>query len=338
MAQFDVVQTPNPADEYPHQILGESAWSESYYFYFVDPKTRVSAFTRMGFRSNEGWADGLNAVYLEGRRVAFCYARRDSPKGDQSLSVGGLELSLKEPFRSWSVAYEGATQDIPDGRILVTPRKSRPEGWFNPANLSMRVNYVGIGDPFYFWRGDHGHFEQVCEIQGDLRIGDETHSINAWGLRDKSWGPRTWQSSTSKTSAPDAPRKSDQPPTFTIWLTATFGADLAFAVTCVRGSDGALRGQGFLQREQKNIPLLNAEIESDYEPNSVLQQAFRMSGVAADGTKFKTDGIVFTVCPTKIAMPGGATLVNEGVAEFHHEGRTGFGIAEYWVAVKGDQA
>ena len=139
-------------------------------------------------------------------------------------------------------------------------------------------------------------------------------------------------------SAPDAPRKSDQPPTFTVWLTATFGADLAFAVTCVRGSDGALRGQGFLQREQKNIPLLNAEIKSDYEPNSVLQQAFRMSGVAADGTKFKTDGIVFTVYPTKIAMPGGATLVNEGVAEFHHEGRTGFGIAEYWVAVNRDQA
>ena len=86
------------------------------------------------------------------------------------------------------------------------------------------------------------------------------------------------------------------------------------------------------------IPLLNAEIESDYEPNSVLQQAFRMRGVAAGGTKFKTDGIVFTVCPTKIAMRGGVTLVNEGVAEFHHEGRTGFGIAEYWVAVKRDQA
>jgi hypothetical protein len=338
MAQLDVDQTPNPADEYPHPIREDSAWSESYYFYFVDPKTRVSAFTRMGFRSNEGWADGLNAVYFNGRRVAFCYGRRELPKGDQNLKVGGLEASLKEPFRLWSVSYEGAAQDIPDGRTLVAPRKDRPQGWFSTANVSMQVDFTGVGNPYYFWRGEHGHFEQVCEIKGDLRIGDETHEIKAWGLRDKSWGSRSWQSQSTTTAAPRTPpRQSDQPSTFTIWLTATFGADLAFAVTCVRDSAGVLRGQGFLQRNQKNIPLLDAVIESEYEPDSVLQQSFRMNASAADGTRFKTQGIVFTVCPTKIAMPGGATLVNEGVAEFDLDGRKGFGIAEYWVAVKRDQ-
>ncbi len=340
MAEASVDQTINPDDEHPHPIRGESAWSESYYFYFVDPKTRIGAFTRMGFRSNEGWADGLHAVYLDGRRVAFCYARRDLTKGEQNLNVGGLHLSLKEPFRRWLISYEGATQDISDGRLLVTPRKDRPQGWFKPGNLSMQVDFEGVGGPFYFWRGEHGHFEQVGEINGQLRIDGETHQIHAWGLRDKSWGPRTWQSTQSAGTTPGgAPaRTSNEPPTFAIWLTSTFGADLAFAVTCGSASDGAIRGQGFLQRNRVNIPLLDAVIESDYEPDSVLHKSFRMTGTAEDGTRIKTSGIVFTVCPTKIAMPGGVTLVNEGVAEFDLDGRKGFGIAEYWVSVKRDQS
>jgi hypothetical protein len=72
-------------------------------------------------------------------------------------------------------------------------------------------------------------------------------------------------------SAGDAPRKSDQPSTFTIWLTATFGADLAFAVTYVGGSYGPLRGQGFMQREQKNILPLNAILRRNRTEARLLQ-------------------------------------------------------------------
>jgi hypothetical protein len=42
---------------------------------------------------------------------------------------------------------------------------------------------------------------------------------------------------------------------------------------------------------------------------------------------------VLSVCPTKIPMPGGATSVNEGLAEFTWGERTGYGIAEHWHAV-----
>ena len=66
----------DPADELFHPVGNHASWSESYYFNFVDPETGVGAFTRMGFRPNDGWADALHAVYLPGGRVAFTYGRR----------------------------------------------------------------------------------------------------------------------------------------------------------------------------------------------------------------------------------------------------------------------
>jgi len=52
-----------------------------------------------------------------------------------------------------------------------------------------------------------------------------------------------------------------------------------------------------------------------------------------DSFTFKITGHVLSVCPTKIPMPGGATFVNEGLAEFKWDERTGYGIAEHWHAV-----
>ena len=57
-------------DEAMHPTGEDRAWSESYYFNFVDPKSGVGMFTRMGFRPGNGWADALHAVYLGGQRVA----------------------------------------------------------------------------------------------------------------------------------------------------------------------------------------------------------------------------------------------------------------------------
>lgn len=64
-------------DEAMHPTGEDRAWSESYYFNFVDPRTGVGMFTRMGFRPGNGWADALHAVYLGGSRVAFTYGGRE---------------------------------------------------------------------------------------------------------------------------------------------------------------------------------------------------------------------------------------------------------------------
>ena len=113
--------------DFAHPVEGDQAWSESYYFNFVDRATGVGAFTRMGFRPNDGWADGLHALYLGGDRVVWTYGRRSISGDDQDLKVGGLSLTRGEPFKPWTVAYHGEGEDIADPPVLVTPRKERPE-------------------------------------------------------------------------------------------------------------------------------------------------------------------------------------------------------------------
>src|SRR5690242_20272741 len=68
---------PAMSDERMHPVGGDPAWSESYYFNFVDAESGLGMFTRMGFRPRNGWADALHVVYLGGERVAFTYGRRD---------------------------------------------------------------------------------------------------------------------------------------------------------------------------------------------------------------------------------------------------------------------
>ena len=55
-------------DEKMHPVKDEPAWSESYYFNFVDPDSKLGMFTRMGFRPGDGWADGLHVVDVTARR------------------------------------------------------------------------------------------------------------------------------------------------------------------------------------------------------------------------------------------------------------------------------
>jgi hypothetical protein len=201
----------------------------------------------------------------------------------------------------------------------------------------MRVRYDGIGAPYYFHRGESGHFEQLGEASGVVTVDGNSLEVHGWGLRDKSWGPRTWQASSSSASqgAGTARPAEGEPRPFNKWVTATFGPDLGFAVLARPDGSGVYRGEGFLMRDGTNHPVRDVTIESDYEPGSVLHSAFRVSGVIEGGEKLSAEGTVLNVCPTKIAMPGGATLVNEAVARFRlPDGREANGIAEYWVNVR----
>jgi hypothetical protein len=111
----------NALDERMHPVRNEPAWSESYYFNFVDPDTKLAMFTRMGFRPGDGWADGLHAVYLGGDRVAFTYGRRtidaDLARYDGDLTVGGLRLECVEPFGLWRVGYSVRRRTSPMRRF-----------------------------------------------------------------------------------------------------------------------------------------------------------------------------------------------------------------------------
>ena len=322
-------------DEAMHPVGEDRAWSESYYFNFVDPKSGVGMFTRMGFRPGSGWADALHAVYLGGSRVAFTYGRRDIGKDlsayDGDLNVGNLALRCETPFRRWTVTYDGPAQDIPDGAILMTRAKARPEGWHTPSQLSMKVDVEALTEPHYAASGAHGHFEQSIRATGGLTIGGETIAFDGYGVRDKSWGPRNWGgSSTSGGGAPRAGSTPDAPNPFVFWFSMNFGPDVSMGGSCFRRADGTMRGEGWIQDGADMDTLVDVLVETRFRPGSILHDAVVLTARTGTGREIRIDGRVLNMCPTKIPFPGGATFVNEGLARFVMAGREGFGIAESW--------
>ena len=332
-------------DERMHPVGDAPAWSESYYFNFVDPTSQIAMFTRMGFRPGDGWADGLHAVYLGGDRVAFTYGRRDIGRDlaayDDALSVGGLTLTCLEPFGRWRVSYDGPAQDIADAAILLERRKARPTDWFAPANLRMDIDFTALAKPHYAANGVRGHFEQTGRAAGTIELqgsrGRETFRVDGFGVRDKSWGPRDWGAGNSATAGrPTTGSEGAAPPgprPFVNWFSMNFGADLALGGACGRDADGVMRGTGWLQRDGATSDLVDVVIETRYRPDSIWHTDVHLTARTADGAPVDVTGRILTICPTKIPMPGGATFVNEGLAEFHTEGRVGYGISEHWHAV-----
>ena len=327
------------SDEAMHAVGSDPAWSESYYFNFVDPETRVGMFTRMGFRPGNGWADGLHAIYLPGKRILFTYGRRDIGEDitayDGDLAAGDLRITCIDPHKRWRIDYDGPAQDIPNGEILLTRSKERPDGWFTPGRLTMSLTFDCLTEPHYAAKGEKGHFEQSGHVTGEIRVGGESWQVNGYGVRDKSWGPRDWgagsrdNDTTTTTAAPAV-----GPTPFVNWLSMHFGDHAALGGSAFRHKDGVIRGAGWLQRDGKSLELTNVVIESTYQADSILHETVRLTGETSEGEAIVIEGDVLSVCPTKIPMPGGATFVNEGLAEFRWEGRTGFGIAEHWHAIK----
>jgi len=332
----------NPLDERMHAVRDEPAWSESYYFNFVDPANRLAMFTRMGFRPGDGWADGLHVVYLGGDRVAFTYGRRtierDLSHYDGDLEVGGLILECVEPFGLWRVRYSGPAQDIADASILLERSKSRPAGWYRDAKLEMAVDFKALTEPHYAAGGTRGHFEQTGEVRGAVTIDGHTTQVHGFGVRDKSWGPRDWGAAAAPGSAGGlgvARSRPSEPAPFVNWFSMNFGPSLALGGSCGRADDGMMRGSGWIHHDGRTEDLHDVVIDSTYHDGSILHKEVKLSGRAASGKKIEVDGRILTVCPTKIPMPGGATFVNEGLAEFRTEGHIGFGISEHWHRVVG---
>ena len=331
--------------EQMHPTGDEPAWSESYYFNFVDPTTGLGMFTRMGFRPGDGWADALHVVYLQGSRIAFTYGRRDIGKTltdyDNDLSVGHLKIDCLAPHDKWTISYDGPAQDIADGRILLERKKLRPEDWYAPARLSMQLTFDCLTQPHFTSSEDgstgaYGHFEQSGRVSGEIALGDQRWQVNGFGVRDKSWGPRDWGAGqrSDKPAAKPLFSTPTVPNPFVNWFSMNFGADSALGGSCFRQANGEMKGAGWIQRDGKSMALKNVVITSEYEAGSIVHDRVKLTGSIEGAEDIEINGRVRSICPTKVPMPGGATFINEGLAEFDWDGKTGFGIAEHWHAVE----
>jgi hypothetical protein len=322
----------DPSDEYMHELGPEPNFNESMYINCFDPRHEVGGWFRMGNRANEGTSEMTVCLYLPNGRVGFMFKRPAIENNDQ-LDAAGLTWTMVTPFEELKVDYVGKVVLLDDPLQMSEPREAFKN---NPyAECEVHLTFTGQGRPSMFGGepdephekpGEEfakGHYEQLVEARGTIRVGDDEWDIQGCGLRDHSWGPRYWQA-----------------PWYYRWLTANFGKDLGFMCSRVAKKDGPGTRGGFVWDGGELHLCDHAEISTEFEGEESYHA--KVSGLlrsSKSGKEWQFTGEALSLIPLRNRRqdPEGnwlVTRISEAMTRWEmvggeHDGATGYGMSEY---------
>jgi len=316
-----------PVDEYLHELGPETTFNESMYFNLYDPAENVGGFLRLGNRANEGYAEMTTCLYLPDGRVAFMYNRPEISDND-AFAAGGMTFEVVEPFEELKVGYEGKVVMLEDPLEMADPRQAFTNNPYEKAKVEL--TYTRVSDPIGGEPTEHveregeefakGHYEQLNAATGTITVGDQAWEVNGFGLRDHSWGPRTWQA-----------------PWYYRWLTANFGGDFGFMGSRIARPDREGMRGGFIWDGERNIACHSFDISTDWTETGTYHRAIEATLHHAEGS-LKVKGEVLNLIPLRNRRDGRVTRISEGMTKWTLEdGRVGYGLSEYLDQIIDDQ-
>jgi hypothetical protein len=309
----------DPADEGMHADGGEPSFNESMYCNFYDPALRLGGFLRVGNRPNEKLAESTVCVFRPDAGVWFAFARPSLESRDR-FDAAGVRFEVERPFERLRVAYAGKACALADPMAMEDPGRALRENPFVPLEIELAVRGVGPvagGEPEQVAEGSfqaqfaRGHYEQHHRASGRIAIDGRAESFDGLGLRDHSWGPRSWQ----------APR-------FYRWLTGNFGEDFGFMASWIATRDGGEIRGGFLHRGERLVPIRDVSIETEWSREPRVQRAIR-ARLHSDEGPLEIEGRVLSLIPLRHRRGGLTTRIAEGMTEWRCQGRIGYGLSEY---------
>jgi len=310
-----------PEDDYTHPLGPEPNFNESMYFNFFDRTRGVGGFVRLGNRANEGRAEKTVTLFLPDGRVLFSFDRAQID-GNDAFDAGGLRFEVLEPGQKLRSVYDGKVLELAEPRSMSDPRAAFAESPRRRVALDLVHDAVG---PMYGGQADReereqsaeqqfakAHYEQHMAVAGELRIDDEVLPIEGFGLRDHSWGPRTWQAIHSYE-----------------WLTLNFGDDLGAMVSIIRRTPESARVGGVVVRGMELDPVREATLEAEYEDNGLYHRRVEARIVTAGGEELLIEGTVKGFIPLRNRRDGRVTHIGEGMTEWRCGDRVGYGLSEF---------
>jgi hypothetical protein len=317
-----------PSDEYLHPLGPEPTFNESMYVNVFDPSAGVGGFVRMGNRANEGHAELTVCLYLPGGRVAFMFKRPPITSND-ALDAGGLTWTMVRPFEELRVDYVGRVVVLDDPTAMADPKRAFTANPHVDAELHLtfagqgrRSMFGGEPDTPHEAPGEEfarGHYEQLVAGRGSVRVGDDTWELDGFGLRDHSWGPRTWQA-----------------PWYYRWLTANVGADFGFMASRVARKDGPGTRGGFVWEDGRLHRCDEVRLRTEVRGEEAYHQRITASLSSSRSQRtWSFTGDVLSLIPlrNRRTAPDGTTLVtriSEGMTRWTmDDGRVGYGLSEY---------
>jgi hypothetical protein len=186
----------DPRDDHLHPIGQEPNFNESMYFQFHDPTHRLGGFLRLANRPNEGRGERTVCLYLPDGDLAFGFARPTFIDNDR-FSAGGLSVDVVTPFQQLEVVFDGHVNVLSRPADMVDPKAALSSSpvvqcqaslQFTAAAPPFAETFDADGEPFA-----PNHYEQLMSVAGTVRVAAESFVVRGYGLRDHSWGPRSWQ-------------------------------------------------------------------------------------------------------------------------------------------------
>jgi hypothetical protein len=301
------------AHDFQHPVEPDSAWSESYYFNGYDPGVDAGLFTRIGIRPNEGTIDVGLSVWLPGDEMAFLRGLRDqSEMLDRILEVGGVRYEMLAPMKRWRITANGEARI---GNLRTAPLL---------LDLTFDALIPAIGSDGQGTQGrgasadarkitGKGHLEQAGRWSGFIEADGARHVLGAEarGNRDKSWGPRRWGG-----------------PTMWRWFSINIGDDVHFGGIRI-GTDSGDLHRGWVWRDGQHASIREWDVRTELEEDGITHRVTHVRATDKQGRVHELRGDLLRVAGMPSERDGKKTLVNEGLARWTYEGRTGTGIAEY---------
>ncbi|HZP42247.1 MAG TPA: hypothetical protein VFD84_12175 [Candidatus Binatia bacterium] len=301
-----------------HPVEGDSAWSESYYFNAYDPVADAGFFTRIGIRPNEGTMDVGLSVWLPGTALAVARGvRPQTEMTDSDLAVAGIRYQRIVPMQEWRLTCDAEARvlDLGGGTPARRARLAIDATFraLTPAIGSDGQPRAGAGASAATRQiVGKGHLEQAGRWSGSIRVDDVVLELtDARGNRDKSWGPRRWGG-----------------PRMWRWFSVNVGDDVHFGGIRI-GTDAGDLHRGWVWRDGEATSIRRWDVRTALAPDGVTHRTTDVAATDARGRVHELHGELLRVAPVPHETGGRRTLLNEGLARWIYEGRTGYGIAEY---------
>jgi len=304
--------------DFAHPVEPDTAWSESYYFNAYDPVTDSGLFTRIGVRPNEGTMDVGLSVWLPGTDLATVHGVRPQPAmTDSDLAVAGVRYERLRPMQEWRITAdaEARVRDLAGRRPPRTARVALDlvfhalapavgsDGQGRPGAGASAATRASVGK---------GHLEQAGRWSGWIEADGVRHTLGqARGNRDKSWGPRRWGG-----------------PTMWRWFSINVGDDVHFGGIRIGTAAGDLH-RGWVWRDGEATSIREWDVRSELAADRLTHAVTQVRARDQRGRVHALRADLLRVAPVEYEKGGRRTVINEGLARWTYEGRTGHGIAEY---------
>lgn len=326
---------PIPEDDLVHSAGTASNFNESHYYNFYDVTSQIGGFMRLGNRVNEGHAEMTLCVYLPGGRALFDYQRYPIRTHDK-FEVDRMAFEVLEPLVRHRTTYRGEPIEMSDPLILVNPGNAFRTSARVP--LSIELEHVAVAPAFEpppyglehafslelasvpigarrieeYVHVIQRHNEQHMRVKGNVVVGDHVYPIDGLGMRDHSWGPRTWGSGGGHSR----------------WLTVSLRPDLGLMVQDLGKADGSRLLTGVIVRDGQLDWMRHFTLHSEWD--GLFHKSFEVRFATERGETGVLEGRVLSMVPLRHMGTETVTRVGEGLTEYRLGDVLGYGLSEYF--------